>query len=78
MTVSTSAQTMWDDSPAVADRNCLAVDGPVEDKVYSGSGWTAVRGRVLREPGAGWKHYVLESVVAFASANDAAAFFATS
>jgi len=38
MTVHTSRQNMWDDSPGVADRNCLAVDGPAEDKIYTGRG----------------------------------------
>jgi hypothetical protein len=33
MTIFTSAETMWGDSAGVADRNCLAVDGPVEDKM---------------------------------------------
>jgi hypothetical protein len=78
MTVHKSAETMWDDSSGVADRNCLAVDGPAEDKVYAGSGWTAVRGQLLQEPGDAWTHYVLQSVVAFSSANDAAAFFTAS
>jgi hypothetical protein len=78
MTIFTSAETMWDDSAGVADRNCLAVDGPAEDKIYTGSGWTAVRGRLLQEPGDAWTHYVLQSVVAFGSANDASAFFTAS
>ena len=43
MTVHTSRRDMWDDSPHVADDNCLAVDGPAEDKIYAGSGWTAMR-----------------------------------
>ena len=38
MTVHTSRQNMWDDSPGVADMNCLAVDGPAEDKIYTGRG----------------------------------------
>ena len=37
-TVHTSRQNMWDDSPGVADMNCLAVDGPAEDKIYTGRG----------------------------------------
>jgi hypothetical protein len=78
MTVFKSAETMWDDSSGVTDRNCLAVDGPAEDKVYTGSGWTAVRGQLLQEPGDAWTHYVLQSVVAFPSANDASAFFTAS
>jgi hypothetical protein len=78
MTVHISRQNMWDDSAGVADMNCLAVDGPAEDKIYTGRGWTAMRAQVLQEPGDAWTHYVLESVVAFPSAADAAAFFTAS
>ena len=58
MTVHTSLQNMWDDSPGIADMNCLAVDGPAEDKIYAGRGWTAMRAQVLQEPGDAWTHYV--------------------
>jgi hypothetical protein len=78
MTVHTSRQNMWDDSPNVADKNCLAVDGPAEDKIYAGSGWTAMRAQVLQEPGETWAHYVLQSVIAFPSVADATAFFTVS
>jgi len=78
MTVHTSRQDMWDDSPNVADMNCVAVDGPAEDKIYAGRGWTAMRAQVLQEPGDAWAHYVLQSVVAFPSVADAAAFFTAS
>src|SRR5258705_8525939 len=78
MTVHTSRQDMWDDSPNIADMNCVAVDGPAEDKTYTGRGWTAMRAQVLQEPGDAWTHYVLESVVAFPSVADAAAFFTAS
>ena len=78
MTVQTSRQNMWDDSPGVADMNCLAVDGPAEDKIYTGCAWTAMRAQVLQEPGDAWTHYVLQSVVAFPSVADAAAFFTAS
>ena len=78
MTVHTSRQDMWDDSPGVADMNCLAVDGPAEDKIYTGRGWTAMRAQVLQEPGDAGTHYVLQSVVAFPSVADAAVFFSAS
>jgi hypothetical protein len=78
MAIHTSRQNMWDDSPDVADGNCLAVDGPAEDKIYQGRGWAAMRAQVLQEPGAAWTHYVLQSVVAFPSVADAAAFFTAS
>jgi hypothetical protein len=69
---------MWDDSPNVADMNCLAVDGPAEDKIYPERRWTTMRAQVLQEPGDAWTHYVLQSVVAFPSVADSAAFFAAS
>ena len=78
MTVHTSRQDMWDDSPNIADMNCVAVDGPAEDKIYTGRGWTAMRAQVVQEPGDAWTHYVLQSVVAFPSVADAAAFFTAS
>ena len=78
MTVHTSRQNMWDDSPHVANADCLAVDGPAEDKIYAGSGWTAMRAQVLQEPGETWAHYVLQSIIAFPSVADAATFFTAS
>ena len=78
MTVHTSRQNMWDDSPHVANEDCLAVDGPAEDKIYAGSGWTAMRAQVLQEPGETWAHYVLQSIIAFPSVADAATFFTAS
>jgi hypothetical protein len=56
MTVHTSRQDMWDDSPNIADMNCVAVDGPAEDKIYTGRGWTAMRAQVVQEPGDAWTH----------------------
>src|SRR5258705_5938494 len=78
MTVHTSRQNMCDDSPHVANEDCLAVDGPAEDKIYAGSGWTAMRAQVLQEPGETWAHYVLQSIIAFPSVADAATFFTAS
>jgi len=79
MTVHTSRQNMWDDSPGVTDMNCLAVYGPAEDKIYTGRrGWTAMGAQVLQEPGDAWTHYVLQSVVAFPSVADATTFFTAS
>jgi hypothetical protein len=78
MVVHTARQNMWDDSANVADPNCLAVDGPVEDKMYTGRGWTTMRAQVLQEPGDAWNHYVLQSVVAFPTVADATAFYTAS
>jgi hypothetical protein len=78
MVVHTNRENMWDDSVNVADPNCLAVDGPAEDKMYTGRGWTTMRAQVLEEPADAWTHYVLQSVVAFPTAADAAAFYTAS
>lgn len=42
-----NAKAMWDWSKSVADKNCLAIDGPAQEKVYAGTGWTAMRGQRL-------------------------------
>jgi hypothetical protein len=75
------ARTMWDWSADVTDLNCLAVDGPAQDKVYANSGWTAMRGQRLDDSVDGSKrrdHYAIQAVVAFPSGRAAAAFFKSS
>lgn len=75
------ARKMWDWSADVTDRNCLAVDGPAQDKVYANTGWTAMRGQRLDDSVDGSKrrdHYAIQAVVAFPSGRDAAAFFKSS
>lgn len=73
-----NAKAMWDWSKNVADTNCLAVDGPAQDKVYSGTGWTAMRGQRLDDSvddSKKRKHYAIQAVVAFPSARDANTFY---
>jgi len=75
------AAKMWDWSAGMSDRNCLAVDGPAQDKVYADTGWTAMRGQRLDDSVDGSKrrdHYAIQAVVAFPSGRDAAAFFKSS
>ncbi|AGZ50938.1 sensor domain-containing protein [Mycobacterium kansasii] len=75
------AKAMWDWSQNVTDKNCLAVDGPAQDTVYAGSGWTAVRGQRLDDSvddSKNRQHYAIQAVVAFPTAHDAAAFYNTS
>jgi hypothetical protein len=62
----------------LSDKDCLFVAAAAEAPVYAGSGWTAVRGQYLTEPGAGVDHLVAQLVVSFPSANDAGAFFTAS
>ncbi|OBF88019.1 hypothetical protein A5791_19105 [Mycobacterium sp. 852002-51163_SCH5372311] len=75
------AREMWDWSADVTDRNCLAVDGPAQTKVYADTGWTAMRGQRLDDSLDGSKrrdHYAIQAVVAFPSGRDAASFFMSS
>jgi hypothetical protein len=73
-----NAKAMWDWSKNVSDQNCLAIDGAAQDKVYAGTGWTAMRGQRLDDSvddSKKRKHYAIQAVVAFPSAHDASAFF---
>jgi serine/threonine kinase PknH len=74
MTVAGTLTATYDSSADVPDKACLPQQGPAETPVYAGSGWTALRGQVLREPGAS----VTQDVVLFSSAHDADAFFTAS
>jgi hypothetical protein len=78
MKVWLSAKVMWDWSASVSDKNCLAVDGPAQEKVYAESGWTAMRGQRLDDSvddSTKRNHYVIQAVVVFPSAHDASAFY---
>ena len=75
------AKKMWDWSADVPDKNCLAVDGPAQDKVYANTGWLTVRGQRIDDSIDGSKkrdHYAIQSVVAFSSARDASSFYKSS
>ena len=76
--VASSAEQMSDHSGAVADLGCLGTLYGAEEPVYSGSGWSAVRDEVLRDPGPGNQHWIEQAVVLFGSAGAAEKFFATS
>jgi hypothetical protein len=76
-----SAEAMWDWSSSVSDKNCLAIDGPAQDKVYANTGWTAMRGQRLDDSvddSKKRKNYAIQAVVAFPSAHDANAFYDSS
>jgi PknH-like extracellular domain len=71
---------MWDWSADMNNASCLGVDGPGQDKVYTHSGWTSIRGQRLDDSVDGStrrQHYAIQAVVAFPSARDAAAFYKT-
>jgi PknH-like extracellular domain len=76
-----SGKVMWDWSTSVSDTNCLAIDGPAQDKVYANTGWTAIRGQRLDDSvddSKRRKHYAIQAVVIFPSARDASAFYDSS
>ena len=65
------ANGMWDWSSIVNDKNCLSIDGPAQDKVYTNTGWTAMRGQRLddsADDSKKRKNYAIQAVVAFPSA----------
>jgi hypothetical protein len=76
-----SADAMWDWSSSISDKDCLPLDGPAQDKVYAGSGWTAIRGQRLDDSvddAKGRDHYAIQAVIAYPSARDANAFYDSS
>jgi PknH-like extracellular domain len=75
------AKAMWDWSSSVNDKNCLAIDGPAQDKVYANTGWTAMRGQRLDDSvddSKKRKNYAIQAVVAYPSAHEANAFYESS
>ncbi len=76
-----SGKVMWDWSTSVSDTTCLAIDGPAQDKVYANTGWTAIRGQRLDDSvddSKKRKHFAIQAVVVFPSAQDASAFYDSS
>ncbi|WP_082930031.1 serine/threonine-protein kinase PknH/PknJ [Mycobacterium sp. 1164966.3] len=78
MTVNQTWNTMMDvgTNPA-APPECLPVSGEAEAGAYDGSGWTAVHGQLIMEPGH-HTHYVQQFVVLFPSVQAATAFVSAS
>ncbi len=75
------ATAMWDWSSGISDKNCLAIDGPAQDKVYADTAWTAMRGQRLDDSVDDSKkrdHYAIQAVVTYPSAHDASAFYDSS
>jgi hypothetical protein len=55
---------------------CEGLAHPAVKTALRGTGWVALQGQYLREPGGDWKHAVTEAVVSFPSAEAAAGFAA--
>jgi PknH-like extracellular domain len=81
MKVWVTTKGLWNWSSGVSDKNCLAIDGPAQENVYAGTGWTAMRGQRIDDSVDGSKkrdHYAIQAVVAFPSARDANGFYDSS
>jgi hypothetical protein len=75
MTVTSELEKMTDHSAAVSDPDCLGAIYGAEEPVYAGSGWTAMRDQVAREPGENNDHWVEQAAVLYPSATEAQQFF---
>ncbi|MBS9534754.1 sensor domain-containing protein [Mycobacterium sp. M1] len=65
---------MPDDSGSMEPPDCLAIDGVAQEKVYAGSGYSAVREQMLSD-GEDNAHFVDQAVVLFPTAKQATDFF---
>jgi PknH-like extracellular domain len=75
MTVTSELEEMTDHSGEVSDPDCLGAIYGAEEPVYAGSGWTAMRDQVAREPGEDNQHWVEQTAVIYPSAEKAQKFF---
>ena len=75
MDVTSALQEMTDHSEEVSDPGCLGAIYGAEEPVYAGSGWTAMRDQVVREPGEDNEHWVEQTTVLYPSAGKAQKFF---
>ena len=82
LVVTREVTTPWNDGAHFSDvpAGCLAVAGAAQQAEYAGTGWSALHGRVLREPPASpsWSHFAVQAVVLFPTAQAAGDFFAAS
>jgi outer membrane murein-binding lipoprotein Lpp len=75
MKVSSQLEEMVDHSQDVSDPDCLGSIYGAEQPVYAGSGWTAMRDQVVREPDEDNDHWVEQTAVLYPSAEKAQKFF---
>lgn len=78
MTVTSDLDEMTDHSTDLSDPTCVGAIYGAEEPVYEGSGWTAVRDQVAREPSEDNEHWVEQTAVLYPSADAAQAFVDTS
>jgi PknH-like extracellular domain len=75
MKVTSALDEMTDHSGEVSDPDCLGAIYGAEEPVYAGSGWTALRDQIAREPGEDNEHWVEQTAVLYPSADKAQKFF---
>ena len=75
MEVTGELDEMTDSSDKVSDPDCLGAMFGAEEPVYDGSGWTAVRDLVAREPEDDNDHWVEQTAVLYPQADNAKRFF---
>jgi hypothetical protein len=73
--VTSDIDDMTDSLDKVSDPDCLGAMFGAEDAVYKGSGWTAVRDVVAREPEDDNDHWIEQTVVIYPEASNAKRFF---
>jgi PknH-like extracellular domain len=78
MTVLEKSNQMWDSSGEVSNIECLGAYGAAEYKVYTGSGFSAVRYLSMQEPAEEAPHFAEQAVVSFSNHDGAAKFYADS
>jgi PknH-like extracellular domain len=79
MTPHQSFSTTSDHSELLPNLNCLGIWQIGEKAIYGPSGFTAMRGQVLRDPDTNnWNSLVIQAVVSYPSADAARKFFAES
>jgi hypothetical protein len=75
MTITAKLEKMSDHSDQITNLGCLGAIYGAEAPVYGGSGWTAMRDEVAREPGDDNEHWVEQAAVLFPTAAQAQEFF---
>lgn len=75
MRVVSELDEMTDHSAEVSDPDCLGAIYGAEAPVYAGTGWTAVRDQVAREPTDDNDHWVEQTAVLYPAAENAQRFF---
>jgi hypothetical protein len=72
--VTSDIDDMTDSSDKVSDPDCLGAMFGAEEAVYKGSGWTAVRDIVAREPEEDNDHWIEQTAVIYPDASNARRF----